>query len=117
MIRREIAAGVEAQAFAAEYGPVADSLDLLAEKVRLLAAEISAKAEKRLARKLASRLGRIEDDIAETRVYLAKFLRAAAAPLPPLDEESLRRGREDAAAGRTEDVRDIIGRLRSGEEV
>jgi hypothetical protein len=113
-IKTEIANGVEAAAFVAEYEPVAKSLEGLLGTLRRLAQQVSERAQGRLASRLLARLGRIEDEVTETRAYLVRFLQKAKAPLPPLDPESLRRGREDAAAGRVEDSRVILQRLQSG---
>ncbi len=117
VVRSEIANGVEAKSFVAEYDPVANSLNLLLGKLRLLAQKIPAKASGPLARRLLTRLGKIEDDVAETQDYLAKFLKQAVNPLPPLDRESIGRGREDVAAGRVEDLQIIIERLQAGGEL
>lgn len=55
-------------------------------------------------------------DVAATRDRLAEYLAIAKAPRSPVDPNSLRRGREDAAAGRVEDGRALMERIRAGED-
>ena len=114
VVRSEIANGLEAKTFVAEYDPVISSLDHLLTTIRGIGKRIPEKVKSPLGRKLLFRVARIEDEVVETRDYVAKFLHRAKTPLRPFDQESLRRGREDAAAGRVEDVQAIIERLQHG---
>ena len=113
-IREETALGVETKSFATEFTPVARAFDDLLLKIRSLLDKTPRGTNGAVRRRLTDKLRVIETEVIDARQYLAKYLNAARKPLPPLDQESLRRGREDAAAGRMEDVRDVIGRLEAG---
>ncbi len=116
-IREETAQGVEAGAFAVEFGPVAQAFDDLLPKIGLLLDKVPQQTNGKLRRRLMDKLRLIETEVIDAKQYLAKYLEAVKKPLPPLDSETLRRGREDAAAGRMEDVREVIGRLEAGGEL
>ncbi len=113
-IRDEIDSGVEATSFVTHFAPVAESLGSLHSKLETILSRVSEPALRGLHGRLKQILQASESEVFETRRWLAKYLAAARKPLPPLDQESLRRGRADAADGRTENVVNAIARLEAG---
>jgi len=107
----KLLAGMEAKQLIAVYGPVAATFDECLAKLRPFLERHQGRYEKG---ELGSILVAIERDLSDVRDRLAKYLAAAKLPIPPIDLESLKRGRADATAGRVESSRDILERLQAG---
>lgn len=113
-LKGKLLAGMEAKQFISVYEPVLATFDQCLDKLRpYLEKHQNKYGEDELSRTLKT----IESDLSDIRELLAKHLVAAQRPIPPIDAESLERGRADVAAGRVEDSRDILKRLQAGEEV
>jgi hypothetical protein len=117
MMRDEIDAGVEATSFAAEAAPWARQLDQAYARLERVLQRMPSRASDSGRRRVRELLLASERQLFEARQYLAKYLEAAQKPLPCINQESLRRGRADAAAGRTEKVQDALDRLEADGEV
>ncbi len=114
ILRTEMERGVEPSTFVARYDPTSEALARLLKTFRDLEAKIPQQFRGPVARKLLARMRRVEAEVTNLQAYLAKCLRLAKTPLPRIDMESVRRGREDAAAGRKESSRTIDQRIRAG---
>lgn len=114
MVRGATKHGFEAKSFIASFEPVADALAELEPRIDHIEQNLRTKTWSPLTSKLLASIVTSKDELVETRAYLAKFLKAAKAPLPPINPESIRRGLDDAAAGRVQDSLAILKRLQSG---
>jgi hypothetical protein len=114
IVRNELNEGLEASLLVAQHASTSGALEHIQKSLRDVAATIPNQFRGHVARRLLARMRRIENDVVETQEFLAKCLDAARAPRPPLDVESIRRGRSDVAAGRVEDSQVICNRIRSG---
>ena len=114
ILRSDLDKGIEPYLLVAQSENTTNSLNRILKTLSDVADSIPQQFRGPIARKLLARIRRIESEVVKLQAHLEKYLQAAKTPLPPLDMDSIRRGRADVAAGRVEDSHDICQRIRLG---